>query len=147
MSREIKNIIMSLNLPNHPLFNQLCKKSSDILPSLDFVHHQISRGRVSFKSKDDLIVTIQHGGYDMPEVLFGYRQDPSIIRSWVLLEYYIDQQTPIYKKHVELKSFYDFEFDFELLKTHHDRILGIVKKPKAYLDWQKKTNIPDIFKV
>jgi hypothetical protein len=136
---------MSLDWPNHPLFDQLCKKATDMLPSLGFLQHEVSGGRISFKSKDDLVVTIQHGGYDMPDVLFGYLQDNSIIRSWGPLEYFMNNLAPIYKKHIELKSFYDFEFDFELLKSHYDEILEIVKEPVNYLKWQKTNNTEEIF--
>jgi hypothetical protein len=137
---------MSFNWPNHPLYDQLCKKASDKIPSLGFVVKERTAGTTSFISKDDLTVTIQHGGYDMPYVLFGYKSNKPEIGSWVLLEYYIDKMTPIYEKHVELKSFYDFEYDFDLLSNHYDKILSMVKKPKTYLEWQQGIDIEKIFK-
>ena len=73
---------MSLDWPNHPLYDQLCKKASDKLPSLGFVPHNLTGGQTSFISKDDFVITIQHGGYDMPDVLFGHKKDQSILRSW-----------------------------------------------------------------
>lgn len=128
---------MIFHLPNNPLFDKLCENASDKLPTLGFEQCEVSGGILSFKTKDDLVVTIQHRGYNKPHVLFGYKQDNSIIRSWEPLEFYLDHLTPIFKKHLELKSFFDFEFDFELLQSHQDKILGIVKEPAAYLEWQK----------
>lgn len=137
---------MSSDWPNHPLYDQLCKKASDKLPSLGFAVNGITGGITSFISKDDLIVSIQHGGYDMPNVIFGYKRDKSIIRSWGPLEYYIDKMTPIYKQHIELKSFCDFEYDYDVLSNHYDKILEIVKKPNAYLEWEQGVDIEKIFK-
>lgn len=136
---------MNFNRPRHPLYDQLCKKASEKLPSLGFIVHSISAGRVSFISKDDLIITIRHEGYDMPNVLFGNSKNESILRSWGPLEYYINNMAPVYRKHAELKSFYDFEYDYDLLSYYYKEILEIVKNPNEYREWQESTDSVTIF--
>lgn len=136
---------MSLGWPNHPLYDHLCKKASILLPNLDFKTYKVEEGKISFISIDKLIITVQHGGYDMPYILIGNKKDLSICNSWVLLEYYLDKEVPIYKKHQELKSYYDFEYDYDLLKNHYSKILEITKSPKNYLEWEKNTDILKIF--
>lgn len=132
---------MSFEWPNHPLYDLLCKRAVDMLPSLGFEQYGNSRGKTLFKSKEGIIVTIQHGGYDMPDILLGYKNDQNILKSWAPLEYYINKATSLYKKHLALKSFYDFD----LLKNHYDAILEILKEPKQYLDWERNANIQEIF--
>lgn len=120
---------------NHPLYDQLCEIVSEMLPSLGF--KLLSKGDhlTIFISVDKMTVTIQHGGYDMPNVNFGTIGDFNCLRSWGALEYYLDSDVPIYKKHKELKSLYDFKYDFDLLKEHHDSIRLIIESPEDYKMW------------
>ena len=66
---------MSNNWPEHPLFNEMKQKAISELPNLGFELMSESEGHVSLSSKENLIVTIQHGGYDMPSVYFGKKDD------------------------------------------------------------------------
>ncbi|MEP0266399.1 hypothetical protein [Dokdonia sp.] len=131
-----KNRIDTQGWPNHPLYNQLCEKAYLLLPKLKFKRYQIGPGKLSFISKEKMVVSIIHGGYDMPYVYIGTRENPEICCSWKPLEYYLDPLTPISKKHQNLKSFYDFEYDYDLIKNYYKEILHLIDNPKEYKEWE-----------
>lgn len=146
---------MSFEWPNHPLYDQLCEKASIKLlslgfrpyPGILFRRYRVQDGRTSFISKDKMLISIQHGGYDMPQVRVGIKSDHSICSSWGPLEYYLDKNAPIYKKHLKLKSSYDFEYDYDLIKNYYSQILEIIKSPEDYLEWQNNVDIQEIFRI
>jgi len=57
----------------------------------------------------------------------------------------MDKEAPLYKKHLELKSFYDFGYDYELIKNHYPQILDITKSPNDYMEWIRNVDIQNIF--
>jgi len=65
--------------PDHPLFNKLCEKALVLLPKLGFKIYKSNNGCLSFILEGTLVVTIQHGGYDMPNVFFGSEANLKII--------------------------------------------------------------------
>jgi hypothetical protein len=138
---------MSYSWPNHPLFNELCEQSSRMLPSLGFDQYIVKESIISYTSKDGMTISIQHEGYDMPSVFIGNKENPTICTSGGLIEYFIDKTTPIYKKHLELKSFYNFEFHFNLIETYNLKILDIIMSPKQYLEWENTIDIEKTFEL
>lgn len=138
---------MSFDWPNHPLFEQLCEKAKLKLPKLGFELFQVNEGNISFSAEHPMIVLIQHEGYDMPSVYFGNEKNPKVCKSWGPLEYFINPEIPICKKHKELKTFYDFEFEFDLILNYQTEIIGIINSPEAYKLWMKVVDISELFKL
>lgn len=62
-----------------------------------------------------------------------------------VMEYYFDKSTPIYSKYFELKSFYNFEFEF--IEKYYNEILNVLNSPKPYLKWEEKTDYEKISKL
>lgn len=141
-----KNNINTQGCPNHPLYKQLCEKAYLLLPLLKFKRYQISPGKLSFISKEKMIVSIIHGGYDMPYVYIGTKENLKICSPWKPLEYYLDSSISTSKKHSKLKSFYDFEYEYDLLKNYYKEILYIVNNPKQYKAWKLTEGCQSLFK-
>lgn len=140
---EIKS--STTGFPNHPLYNQLCEKANLLLPQLSFKKHCIRRGKISFISPEGMTVTVVHQGYDMPSVYLGTNENPEIVRSWKPLEYYLDNKTPLYNKHNQIASFYNFEFDYDLIKSHYKELLNIVNNSEAYNKWISQVDFDSVF--
>ncbi|TPN84400.1 hypothetical protein [Aquimarina algicola] len=135
---------MSFDWPNHPLYDQLCEKAALLLPKLGFQKIKSDDGQALFMSKEKVLVTIQHGGYDMPYIYIGTKKKAKLFSPNGVTEYYFDKSTPICKKFLELKSFYDFEFEYDFIEKYYNEILNILSSPKPYLNWEEKTDYEKI---
>ena len=138
---------MSSEWPKHELYDKLSEIASNKLPELDFSLHKKEPGSTSFISKDEMLVTVQHGGYDMPYILIGTIENKSIIEFQGTFEYYLDINTPIYKKYKKVGAFYDFEYENELLSTHYLKILELINSPQKYDQWKTSIDIWEIVEI
>jgi len=127
---------MSFDWPYHPLYDKLSKKASLLLPELGFEKLKSESGQAVFVSKEKVLITIQHGGYDMPCIFIGNKKNTKLLKPNHILEYYLNKSTPVFNKYIKLKSFYDFEFEFDLLKEYSNEILNILNSPKSYQKWE-----------
>ncbi|GAA3523389.1 hypothetical protein GCM10022393_42800 [Aquimarina addita] len=135
---------MSFDWPHHPLYDKLSEKASLLLPKLGFEKIKSESGQTLFVSKEKILITIQHGGYDMPYIYIGNQKNKKLLSPSHILEYYLNESTPIFRKYTELKSFYDFEFEYDFLKEYSDEVLNILKFPKPYLEWKKTADYETI---
>ncbi|SNR14710.1 hypothetical protein [Tenacibaculum jejuense] len=129
---------MSFEWPNHPLFDQLCEKATLLLPKLDFKKIKSDDGQVVYISKEKVLITIQHGGYDMPCIYIGNKEKTKLFSPNGMMEYYFDKSTPIYSKYLKLNSFHNFEFEYDFLEKYYGEILNILNSPKPYLIWKEE---------
>ncbi len=136
---------MSFDWPEHPLFNQLKLKAAASLPELNFEILNESEGHVSMINNDGLIVKIQHEGYDMPCVYLGNKNNTEITKSWGPLEYFWNKETPVFKKHEALQSFYDLEFDMDLISTYQQEVNELISSPESFLSWLDSADLEVIF--
>ena len=136
---------MSSNLPNHPLYAQLCEKAKRELPKVGFALFKENEGNISFNSNLQMTILIKHEGYDMPSVYFGNENNPEICASWGPLEYFLNRDAPIYRKYKELNTFYDLEFELDLILKYQNEILSIINSPETYNLWIENVDITDIF--
>lgn len=126
-------------MPNHPLFNQLCKNALVFLTELGFRNYHSANTKMSFISENNkIVITIIHGGYDMPQVFFGNKNNLFVTCFIGLLEEYINESISIYNKHKALKSFYDLKYEYDVLKTYYFQIESIINSPKEFLKWEKE---------
>ena len=117
---------MVFEYPVHPLYNQLCDKAISKLPNLGFIELNRTHSRLIYISYYGLTVTVQHEGYDMPSVFFGTKDDFFKTNFFNVLEKAINPEIPITKKHQELKSFYDLEFELDFIQTYSYQILKFI---------------------
>ncbi|WP_074405965.1 hypothetical protein [Aquimarina megaterium] len=138
---------MSFDWPHHPLYDKLSEKASLLLPKIGFEKIKSRDGQTLFISKEKVLITIQHGGYDMPYIYIGNKKNTKLLSPNCILEYYLNKSTPIFRKYSELKSFYDFEYEYEFLKEYVDEILNILEFPKSYLEWEKTRDYETILEL
>lgn len=124
--------------PIHPLYNQLQKAASKQLPKIGYFRQQKNALHTAFAHPDGIVVTIKHQGYDMPTVELGWRWGKQhIANSSAWVEYYLNPEVPITRKHQQQQSFYDFAFDVEFLSRYHLQLCSLLKQPETYLEWQR----------
>jgi hypothetical protein len=138
---------MSHSWPEHPLFNEMKQKAVSELPNLGFELMSESEGHLSLASKQNLIVTLQHGGYDIPTVYYGRKGDLKICKSWGPLEYFWNKKTPVYKKYQSLKSFYDLEYELELITVYQNELEELISTPENYNSWFASIDIKAVFEL
>lgn len=117
---------MAIHYPNHPLYDQLCDKVNLKLPELGFKLLEQKHNHLTYLSNYGLTITIQHEGYDMPSVYFGTKDDFYKAKFLSSLESSINPEIPITKKHQKLKSFYDLEYELDIIRQYSNQILQIL---------------------